>query len=171
MTRYTGVSMRGDRAGLGTLKKGGDVKPPWEKKNPKPKKKRKKLTSGQKSAAKRRAAAAGRPYPNLIDNMAVANKMKGGMAELRSRTANYKKGGNVNLSVGRGEKKPVSQGAGLTAKGRAKYNRATGSNLKAPAPNPKTPKAKARKKSFCARSRSWTKPGSRGAAARRRWNC
>ena len=35
----------------------------------------------------------------------------------------------VNLSVGRGEK---SKTGGLTAKGRAKYNRATGSNLKAP---------------------------------------
>jgi hypothetical protein len=45
---------------------------------------------------------------------------------------------SVLLSVGRGEKLPVSKGAGLTAKGRAKYNAATGSNLKAPAPNPKT---------------------------------
>ena len=39
----------------------------------------------------------------------------------------------VSLSVGRGEKLPV---AGLTAKGRAVYNAATGSNLKASAPNP-----------------------------------
>ena len=45
---------------------------------------------------------------------------------------------SVSLSVGRGEKLPVSKGAGLTAKGREKYNRETGSNLKAPAPNPKT---------------------------------
>ena len=36
---------------------------------------------------------------------------------------------NVKLSVGRGEKRSVKQGAGLTAKGRAKYNRATGSKL------------------------------------------
>jgi hypothetical protein len=41
---------------------------------------------------------------------------------------------SVSLSVGRGEKLPVSKGAGLTAKGREKYNRETGSNLKAPAP-------------------------------------
>ena len=74
-----------------------------------------------------------------------------------------------NLSVGRGEKLPVSRGAGLTAKGRAKMNRATGSKLKPPAPNPKTKKDKARKKSFCARSRGWT--GERGKAARRRWKC
>ena len=58
---------------------------------------------------------------------------------------------SVNLSVGRGEKMPVSKGAGLTAKGRAKYNAATGSNLKAPAPNPKTKADAGRKKSFCAR--------------------
>jgi hypothetical protein len=44
----------------------------------------------------------------------------------------------VSLSVGRGEKLPVSKGAGLTARGREKYNRETGSKLKAPAPNPKT---------------------------------
>lgn len=36
----------------------------------------------------------------------------------------------VNLSVGRGDKLSVSKGAGLTAKGRAKYNRETGSDLK-----------------------------------------
>jgi hypothetical protein len=75
----------------------------------------------------------------------------------------------VKLSVGRGEKLPVSKGAGLTAKGRAKYNRETGSNLKPPAPNPKTKSDAARKKSFCARSKSWD--GERGLAARRRWDC
>ena len=75
----------------------------------------------------------------------------------------------VSLSVSRGEKQSVKQGGGLTAKGRAKYNRATGSNLKAPAPNPKTKKARGRKKSFCARSRGWKGP--RGLAARRRWKC
>jgi hypothetical protein len=76
---------------------------------------------------------------------------------------------NVNLSVGRGEKLPVSKGAGLTAKGRAKYNRETGSKLQAPAPNPKTEADKGRKKSFCARSKSWT--GERGKATRSRWGC
>lgn len=68
-----------------------------------------------------------------------------------------------NLSVGRGEKLPVSKGAGLTAKGRAKANRATGSNLKAPT------KSGPRHKAFCARSKSWT--GERGKAARKRWGC
>ena len=71
----------------------------------------------------------------------------------------------VNLSVGRGEKLPVSKGAGLTAKGRAKHNRATGSNLKAPTKDKDNP----RHKSFCARSRGWN--GARGKAARARWGC
>jgi len=75
----------------------------------------------------------------------------------------------VSLSVGRGEKLSVKKGAGLTAKGRAKYNKATGSKLKPPAPSPKTKSAKARKKSFCARSAGWT--GERGKAARKRWKC
>jgi len=71
----------------------------------------------------------------------------------------------VNLSVGRGEKKSVSQGAGLTAKGRSKYNKATGSKLKAPTKDKSNP----RHKSFCARSAGWT--GERGKAARKRWDC
>lgn len=44
----------------------------WDKKNPK--KTSKKLTPAQKAAAKKRAKAAGRPYPNLVDNAAVAKK-------------------------------------------------------------------------------------------------
>ena len=51
----------------------------------------------------------------------------------------------VSLSVKRGEKLSVKQGGGLTAKGRARYNRATGSKLKAPAPNPRTKKDAARR--------------------------
>ena len=80
----------------------------------------------------------------------------------------------VSLSVGRGEKLPVSKGAGLTAKGRAKYNRETGSNLKAPAPNPKTKADEARKKSFCARMgavAAKAKNGERAKASLKRRNC
>ena len=81
---------------------------------------------------------------------------------------------SVSLSVGRGEKLPASQGAGLTAKGRAKYNRETGSKLKAPAPNPKTEADKGRKASFCARMGGVvanSKNAERAKASMRRWKC
>jgi hypothetical protein len=63
----------------------------------------------------------------------------------------------------------TKEGAGMTSAGRRAYNKANNSNLKPPAPNPKTDEAKGRKKSFCARSSGWK--GERGKAARKRWNC
>ena len=81
---------------------------------------------------------------------------------------------SVSLAVGRGEKLPVSKGAGLTAKGRAKYNKATGSKLKPPAPNPRTEADKGRKASFCARMGGVvanSKNAERANASMRRWKC
>jgi hypothetical protein len=46
----------------------------WDKKNPK--KTSTKLTPAQKTSAKARAKKAGRPYPNLVDNAAVARDKK-----------------------------------------------------------------------------------------------
>tara|TARA_R110001592_G_scaffold120304_8_gene324312 strand:- start:2150 stop:2449 length:300 start_codon:yes stop_codon:yes gene_type:complete len=81
-----------------------------------------------------------------------------------------KKGAMKGMTVKGGHKLSVKAGAGLTEKGRKAINKKTGSNLKAPAPNGKPgTKEGARKKSFCARSRSWK--GERGLAARKRWKC
>lgn len=95
-----------------------------------------------------------------------------------AKTAKMKDGGDPRLLVSRGEKLPTSQGAGLTQKGRDKYNRATGSNLKAPAPNPKTKADAGRKASFCARMSGMPGPKrdekgelTRKAASLKRWNC
>ena len=82
----------------------------------------------------------------------------------------------VNLSVGRGEK---SKSGGLTAKGRAKYNRATGSNLKAPVTGTVKPGSKAakRRKSFCARMKGVKGATSKGGKltrkglALKKWKC
>ena len=88
---------------------------------------------------------------------------------------------SVNLSLGRGEK---SKTGGLTAKGVAKYNRATGGNLKTAVTTPPS-KLKAgskdanRRKSFCARSegqmanfpKAAKDPNSRLRLARKKWNC
>lgn len=49
-------------------------KPVWETKDPT--KTGKKLSSKQKSSAKAMAAKAGRPYPNLVDNMRAGKKKK-----------------------------------------------------------------------------------------------
>jgi hypothetical protein len=80
-----------------------------------------------------------------------------------------------SLSVGRGEKLSTKEGAGLTAKGRAKYNKAHGSHLKAPAPKPKTSADAGRKASFCARMKGVVKkskgPAERAKASLKRWNC
>ena len=78
------------------------------------------------------------------------------------------------MSQRSGDKRSTESGAGMTAKGVAKYNRRTGGNLKTAVTTPpsklkKGSKSYNRRKSFCARSRSWT--GERGKAARRRWNC
>ena len=86
-----------------------------------------------------------------------------------AKTAKLKQGG-PSLAVGRGEKLSVAKGAGLTEKGRAKYNRETGSHLKAP-----QPKGGARKDSFCARM-SGVVEHSKGDAPRakaslKRWSC
>jgi len=79
------------------------------------------------------------------------------------------KDGGPSLAVGRGEKLSVDKGAGLTAKGRAKYNRETGSHLKAP-----QPEGGSRRDSFCARMgpvAEKSDEGSRARASMKRWNC
>lgn len=77
--------------------------------------------------------------------------------------------GGPSLSIGRGEKMPAERGAGLTQKGREKYNRETGSNLKAP-----QPEGGSRRDSFCARMGAVAEKsdkGSRSRASMKRWNC
>ena len=60
-------------AGLG---KRGAGAGPWKHPNPKPAAERTKLDPVLRDLARARAAAAGRPYPNLVDNMWAARMMK-----------------------------------------------------------------------------------------------
>ena len=79
---------------------------------------------------------------------------------------------NVRLKMG----KHKSRSGGLTAAGRKKYNKETGSNLKAPQPG-----GGKRKKSYCARMKGMKKkrtssktardPNSRINKALRKWKC
>ena len=70
---------------------------------------------------------------------------------------------------------PTEKGAGMTAKGRAEYNRKNEANLKPPAPNPKTKADVGRKASFCARMEGVVKnakgPAERAKASLKNWNC
>ena len=111
---------------------------------------------------------AGKPVKQAV---AIAYSVKRGAQKMKD-------GGEPRLSVSRGEKLPTSRGAGLTQKGRDKINRATGSNLKAPAPHPKTKADAGRKASFCARMSGMPGPKrdekgelTRKAASLKRWNC
>ena len=72
------------------------------------------------------------------------------------------------MSQKSGDKRPTDKGAGMTAKGVAKYNRRTGGNLKTAVTGKvkRGSKDAKRRKSFCARSKGWSGP--RGKAARSR---
>jgi len=92
-----------------------------------------------------------------------------------------RKGSMAGMSVKSGDKRPTKQGAGMTAKGIAKYRRQNpGSKLQTAVTESKpTGKRAARRKSFCARSAGQMKnfpkaaknPNSRLRQARRRWKC
>ena len=60
---------RRDNTDFTQYKKGGAV---WDKPRPKDLGAPKKLSSDKKAKAKAAAKAAGRPYPNLIDNMRMS---------------------------------------------------------------------------------------------------
>jgi hypothetical protein len=61
-----------------TKKKTSSSSEPWDRENPREAsgKPAKHLTPSQKASAKRHAKAAGRPYPNLVDNMQAASAGK-----------------------------------------------------------------------------------------------
>ena len=92
-----------------------------------------------------------------------------------------KRGSMKGFSIKSGDKRPTKKGAGITAKGVAKYRRQNpGSKLQTAVTEKKpTGKRAARRKSFCARSAGQMKkfpkaaknPNSRLRQARRRWRC
>jgi hypothetical protein len=101
---------------------------------------------------------------------------------MTSKVRKTKRDSMKGMSVKSGDKRPTKQGAGMTAKGVAKYRRRNpGSKLQTAVTEDKpTSKARAaRRKSFCARSAGQMKkfpkaakdPNSRLRQARRRWKC
>jgi len=128
-----------------------------------------------KSQAQFRLMKAAENNPKFAKKVGISPKVAAEYTQANKGKKAYKglpdrmKDGGPSLAIGRGEKLPASQGAGLTAKGREKYNRETGSNLKPP-----QPEGGKRRDSFCARmgpiARASEK-GSRARASMKRWNC
>jgi len=96
--------------------------------------------------------------------------------------ATRKKSNMKGLTIKGGYKRPTKQGAGMSAKGVAKYRRQNpGSKLKTAVTGKVKPGSKAanRRKSYCARSAGQMKkfpkaaknPNSRLRQARKRWKC
>ena len=96
--------------------------------------------------------------------------------------ATRKKSNMKGITIGSGNKRPTKKGAGMSAKGVAKYRRQNpGSKLKTAVTGKVKPGSKAanRRKSYCARSAGQMKkfpkaaknPNSRLSQARKRWKC
>lgn len=124
-----------------SLKARKTSKPPWRKSNPRKKasKASKHLSPAKKKSAKARAKRAGRPYPNLIDNMAVASKKKS--AKKKSAKKSTKKKSTAKKAKQSGKKGPKRKRAskesaekdprgGLTAAGRRAFAKKDGAHLK-----------------------------------------
>jgi hypothetical protein len=111
-------------------------KAPWKRPNPRKRagKASKRLTPAKKAAAKARAKRAGRPYPNLVDNMRMAKSAKKKTAKTSVKKA-AKKTTKTKITK-KAAKEKISKKArkdpkgGLTAAGRKAFEKKDGSHLK-----------------------------------------
>jgi Domain of unknown function (DUF6321) len=114
---------------------------PWKRPNPRKRagKPSTHLSPAQKSAAKARARRAGRPYPNLVDNMRMASK-KSSRKKSAAKKSATKRGGRKRAAPKKTSKKTSGKKTaktrekdplgGLTAAGRKAFARKDGSHLK-----------------------------------------
>ena len=119
--------------------------------------------------AKKKKSAARTERKEFRQERRANRKAEKGNAPSRKKSegnyAEVKKGGGTGAKAG----------GGMTSKGVKKYRKDNpGSKLKTAVTTPPSElkpgsKAAKRRKSFCARSRSWK--SERGKAARRKWNC
>src|SRR4051794_16577645 len=126
---------------------------PWKRQNPHKRagKESRHLTSAQKSTAKARARRAGRPYPNLVDNMRMASKaskkkaakkrppakktgpkraVKKGVRKASKRKDSKKAAPKGRAKAGRKKPREKDPEGGLTAAGRSAFARRDGAHLK-----------------------------------------
>jgi hypothetical protein len=106
---------------------------PWKRANPR---KRagsapKHLSPAKKSAAKALAKRAGRPYPNLVDNIRMAKSVKQkGVRKSRTDQKNAKKAVKRKMARKVAKSKQKDPKGGLTAAGRKAFANKDGSHLK-----------------------------------------
>jgi hypothetical protein len=118
---------------------------PWKRPNPRKRagKASKHLSPAKKSAAKARARRAGRPYPNLVDNMRMAARKTKKSVKKINKKSSTKKRSKARVGKKRtvsGTKKPARKRSslarekdprgGLTAAGRKAFAKRDGSHLK-----------------------------------------
>jgi hypothetical protein len=116
------------------------AKAPWKRPNPRTRagKATKHLSPAKKSAAKARAKRAGRPYPNLVDNMRMAKSAKKKTAKKSAKKAVKKTTKKKAVKKKAAKKKPRASRTstekdpkgGLTAAGRKAFAKKDGSHLK-----------------------------------------
>jgi len=126
---------------------------PWKRANPRKRagKKSKHLTSAQKSTAKARARRAGRPYPNLVDNMRMASKA--------SKKKAAKKRPAKNTAGKRAAKKTAKKTAKKASKKKAPKKAAAARPARAREKDPKGGLTAAGRSAFARRDGSHLKPG------------
>src|SRR5690242_18118024 len=86
---------------------------PWKRSNPRKRagKESKHLTPAQKSAAKARAHRAGRPYPNLVDNMRMASKTSARKAAKKNAKKTTRKAAKKRTAKKAGRKRAATKKA------------------------------------------------------------
>ena len=128
-------------------------KAPWDKSNPRKRagKASKHLTPAKKKAAKAAAKRAGRPYPNLVDNMRMAKKSKTSKKTAK-KTAKKSAKKTVKKAAKKTTKKATKKAAKKSAK---KAKKKAGS----PEKDPRGGLTAAGRKAFAKKDGSHLKPG------------
>jgi hypothetical protein len=126
---------------------------PWERSNPRKRagKATKHLTTAEKSAAKARAKRAGRHYPNLVDNMAIAAK-KGA----KTKTSGRKRAAKASGQQTPAKRSPARKSGSA---GRKHATRKTKTKTKTKEKDPRGGLTAAGRKAFAERDGAHLKPG------------
>ena len=128
-------------------------KAPWDKSNPRKRagKASKHLTPAKKKAAKAAAKRAGRPYPNLVDNMRMAKKSK-----TSKKTAKKTAKKSAKKTVKKAAKKTTKKTTKKAAKKSAKKAK---NKVDSPEKDPRGGLTAAGRKAFAKKDGSHLKPG------------